>query len=24
MTLTLSALDKTHKQHCEKHELAWR
>ena len=24
LTLTLSALDKTHKQHGEKHELAWR
>jgi hypothetical protein len=24
MTLTLSALDKSHKQHGEKHELAWR
>jgi 3',5'-cyclic AMP phosphodiesterase CpdA len=24
ITLTLSALDKTHKQHGEKHELAWR
>ena len=24
MTLTLSALDKSHKQHGEKHQLAWR
>lgn len=24
ITLTLSALDKAHKQHSEKHELAWR
>lgn len=24
MTLTLAALDKSHGQHGEKHELAWR